>query len=516
MATDLTPAEREDRESERLINRKRAPSRKHKEKRAPRHHQRRRRVREDDPDTRKPRSSSLSDDQLDKYLRDIEGYLRDDEEDDEDYDFDSVIRTFSDPDSLPGLPPEQADALEDLALESGLSKADWDSWWAKVEKDLGRQMESEQPPVSKADWDSWWAKVERDLEHQKPQNPGQKPLTKSDWDSWWAKVEEDLKPDVVADLLKKHDLDPARLEEMDRQLGLSATSYRSSGPMSPRTGAYHGVRDVRGNPTDSPNTVSLPDRRYFTNKDYDVIVKFAGKLLDEDWLKYGWDGGAKDAPIRAALDLAIQTANGNAYQSKIDSETYDLLLNRLAKWGYDTFSDTVLPMKAPTGDNRSASAMKNTESYKQIVRVASDLRNTHPVASLNILKSLRSLVSTEAEPAQSISELAVEGDPKAAVATVAADVATEAAVKVIVSAEIEAGEAAEIPLPVLLKVAASSAAAKAALGPFILAAAKKKQSKGKKKGKIPPQFLKNVKKKGDEPPKGKSKKASITAEDTSW
>lgn len=270
--------------------------------------------------------------------------------------------------------------------------------------------------------------------------------------------------------------------------------------MSPRTGAYHGVRDVRGNPTDPPNTGSLPDRRYFTDKDYDVIVKFACKLLDEDWLKFGWDGGSKDAPLRAALDLAIHTANGNAYQSKIDPETYDLLLNRLAKWGYDTFSDTVLPMKAPAGDKRSASAMKNTESYQQIVRVANDLRDTHPVAALNIIKSLRSLVSTEAEPAQSISDAAAVGAPRAGVAA-----------SVLVSAQVEAGDAAEVPLPVLLKVAASSVAAKVALGPFILAAAKKK--KGKKKGKIPPQFLKNVKKKGDEP---KSKKASIAAEDVSW
>lgn len=449
MANDLTPAEKEDRETGRLINRKPAPSRKHREKRAPRHHQRRRRIREDDPDLRKPRSSSYDQDEdssnarfkdhvlrddadLDQYLRDIEAYLGDD---DDDFDFDSVIDSLSD---VADVPPHV---------------------------------------------------VEKVVEHDDP--------------------------DELADLLKANDYDMSKLEDLDRQLGLSATSNKSSGPMSPRTGAYHGVRDVRGNPTDPPNTGSLPDRRYFTDKDYDVIVKFAGKLLDEDWLKYGWDGGAEDAPVRAALDLAIQTANGNAYQSKIDPETYDLLLNRLAKWGYDTFSDTVLPMKAPAGDNRRASAMKNTESYKQIVRVASELRDTHPAASLEILKSLRSLVSTEAEPAQSISELAVEGDPKAAVATVAADAATEAAVKVIVSAEIEAGEAAEIPLPVLLKVAASSAGAKAALGPFILAAAKKKQSKGKKKGKIPPQFLKNVKKKGDAPPK-KDKKASIAAEDASW
>ncbi len=284
---------------------------------------------------------------------------------------------------------------------------------------------------------------------------------------------------------------------MNRALGLAAFNGAFS-PMSPRTGAYHGVRDVRGNPTDSPNTATLPDRRYFTNKDYDVIVKFAAKLLDEDWLKYGWEDGAKDAPLRAALDLAVQTANGTAYQSKIDSETYDLLLNRLAKWGYDTFSDTVLPMKAPTGDNRSASAMiKKNASYQQLVQVASDLRDTNPAAALQIVKNLRSLVSTEAEPAQSISDAASVGSPKAGVAS-----AASAAVTVI------AEETAEVPLSALVKLAASSPAAKAVLGPFILAAAKKKDKK-KGKGKIPPQFLKNMKKKGE-------KKASIAAGDASW
>ncbi len=430
MPNDLSPAEREDREADRLLNRKPAPSRKHRERRAPRHEQRRRRVREKDPDTTKRRESAVSDADLDRYLRDLEHLTRYDDDADEDFDFDKAMEALSDAVDVPR------------------------------------------------------SVIDRLVEEQDE--------------------------DGMADLLRGHemDLDPGRLDDIDRALGLAAFNGAFS-PMSPRTGAYYGVRDVRGNPTDSPNTVSLPDRRYFTNKDYDAIVKFAGKLLDEDWLKYGWDDGAKDAPLRAALDLSIQTANGNAYQSKIDSETYDLLLNRLAKWGYDTFSDTVLPMKAPTGDNRSASAMtiKKTASYQQIVQVASDLRDTNPSASLQIIKSLRSLISTEAAPVGTISDAAAVGTPKAGVAA-GREIISAAEIKTAL--QVASGDLAEVPLPVLLKVAAASPAAKAALGPFILAAAKKKdKKKGKGKGKIPPQFLKNMKKKGD-------KKASIAAEDTVW
>jgi hypothetical protein len=444
MATDLSPAEREDREAERLLDHKPAPSRKNRDRRAPRPYQRRRRVRDDDPDLKKSRGerggSTLSDRDLDRLLSDMESVTGDGDGDDdyEDFDFDSVIDALSDGGDVP---PE---VLRRMVDESG--------------------------------------------------------------------------SDSVADLLRgterSLDFDRSRADELDRALGLSATSYGRSVLMSAKTGAYHGVRDVRGNPTDSPNTVSLPDRRYFTDKDYDVIVKFAGKLLaSDDWLKYGWDDGAEDAPLRAALDIAIQTANGNAYQSKIDPETYDLLLNRLAKWGYDTFSDTVLPMEAPSGDsamsrraghspqsNSEPHAMKNTDSYKQIVQVANDLRGSNPVASLNILRNLRSLFSSDAEAPQSISD---------AVSSSRASVAAS-------PSSSESPDVAEVPLKVLIRAAASSAAMKAALGPYILAAAKKKKGKGKGKGKIPPQFLKNVKGKGDAPPKGKNKKASIAAEDASW
>lgn len=424
MATDLTPGERDDREAERLLDHKPAPSRKYREKRAPRPYQRQRRVRDQDTDT-----ASAVDEDLDRYVRDLDSVMKGLDSDDDDFDFDEAIKALRDPK---------------------------------------------------------------------------------------AESEADLK-----EALRRSDLDPSRMDELDRALGLSAASNGTLSPMSPRTGAYHGVRDVRGNPTDPPgSSYAGPDRRDFTEKDYDAIIKMAAKLLDEDWLKHGWDGGSEDAPKRAALDLAIQTAgDGALYQSKIDAETYDLLLNRLAKWGYDTFSDTVLPMKAPQS-GRSASAMKNSQSYKDIVRVASELRETNPVASMALIKGLRSLVSTEAPEAPSIREHATA--PSATVAAVVAGpgikvsdqpfhLARDGGNQVVSSGD----DLAEVPLSTLMKVAATSPSAKAALGPFILAAAKKKKDKKKGKGKVPPQFLKNMKGKGDAPP-SKGKKASIASGDASW
>lgn len=216
------------------------------------------------------------------------------------------------------------------------------------------------------------------------------------------------------DAAKKEEEDKAKKEEEEREDVLhkmgpgagyhrasGAASYRTSsiGKMSRRLATFHGVDDRRGHPTNPTNTgYQSYDKRHFKEPHFKSILKAAGEILKDDWCKFGWDGGAEDAPVRAALDIAIGTADGALYQSKIDAETYDMLLNRLAKWGHDSFSDTVLPEKAkPEEKKRNASAMKN-ESYMNIVRVANDLRSTDPRAALNILKNLRSLVSTDADP----------------------------------------------------------------------------------------------------------------------
>jgi hypothetical protein len=50
MPSDLTPAEKEDKEAERLIGKKPPPSRKYTERRGPKHDNRRRRMKVEDPD----------------------------------------------------------------------------------------------------------------------------------------------------------------------------------------------------------------------------------------------------------------------------------------------------------------------------------------------------------------------------------------------------------------------------------------------------------------------------------
>jgi hypothetical protein len=355
------------------------------------------------------------------------------------------------------------------------------------------------------------------------------------------------------------------------------------GIMAERIATYHGVVDVRGNPTDPPNTdyLSYPSR-WFDDRHFDSILKHAKTLLAEnDWIKYGWEGGAEDAQFRAALDLSIQTADNNLYQNKIDVDTYNMLLNRLAGWGHDTFSETVLPMKA--AKRSAASMIRQTHEYQNLVRIASSLRETDPRSALEIMKSLRSMVSTEAS-SQPISKVALEPMPsedehtsgqneelehdEAPEGETAAplgvhpgdtinlkslsdddinhlkqisDKFRSEAEKFLDEADIDhfmqgfddlvqgkTASAASIPLPILLRLASSSEAAKAVLGPFILAAAKKNKKKGGKgkpkskpgkgdkkdakpgKGKIPDMGGKAA------PPFKKKASVAFSAEDVSW
>lgn len=198
------------------------------------------------------------------------------------------------------------------------------------------------------------------------------------------------------------------------ELGAASNESASDRTMPARTATYHGVLE-KGHPTDSTDApVRSYDKRYFGQKHFDSILKTAKGLLKEDWLKYGWDDGAGDVQFRAALDLAIHTADNCLYQSKVDSETYDMLLNRLAGWDHDTFSETVLPYKE--GSNRSASSMSSIDN---IVRIANDLRHRDPVAALEILKNLRSLTAGDVPEFLKKKDDAGEGSPEGDVAQAA-------------------------------------------------------------------------------------------------
>lgn len=178
--------------------------------------------------------------------------------------------------------------------------------------------------------------------------------------------------------------------------------------MDPKIAAYHGVVQ-QGHPSGPTNTgYRSYDKRYFGKEQYDAIVASAKELLKTDWLSDGWDGGAVDAPVRAALDLAIQTAADGLFQSKIDAETYNMLLARLTGSDTDLFSETLV-----TSENkRSASAMdKNLQS---MVKVANDIRQSNPRAAFEIMRNVRALriaqVPVESQIQHVVSQ---EGEPAA-------------------------------------------------------------------------------------------------------
>jgi len=167
-----------------------------------------------------------------------------------------------------------------------------------------------------------------------------------------------------------------------------AASYGTPGTedMSSKTAAYHGIVQ-QGHPSGPTNSGHSPDKRYFDKSSYDSILAHAKELLKTDWLQYGWEGGAEDAPIRAALDLSIQLANDHAYQSKVDVETYNMLLVRLSKSDVDLFSDTLVP----EGGNGKRSAAAMDKNLQSMIRVANDLRKSNPRAAFEIMKNVRAI-----------------------------------------------------------------------------------------------------------------------------
>jgi len=189
---------------------------------------------------------------------------------------------------------------------------------------------------------------------------------------------------------------------------VSAASYEAvCRRMMNKSAAYHGIV-YQGHPTDPPGSSPKNyDKRYFGKDHYDSIIASAKKYLGEDWLKYGWGENPGDAPVRAALDLAIGTADSGLYQSKIDAMTYGMLLNRLAGWDYDLFNETLLtgPKKA-----RKASAMAENSSAYAILRIADSLRSDHPDLSVQIIKNVYALMRTAAEPESAPEQGQGQGD----------------------------------------------------------------------------------------------------------
>jgi hypothetical protein len=170
----------------------------------------------------------------------------------------------------------------------------------------------------------------------------------------------------------------------------SSNEFTGNKDMSVRTSTYHGIKS-QGHPDGPYPLYQTYDRRYFGKEQYDSIVASARSFLQEDWLQNDWGAGSPDAPFRAALDLAIHTADRSLYQSKIDVETYNMLLARIINDKSDLFSETFLPNQETS--KRSASSMSN--AYQNLLRIASELRGTDPKSAIEIVRNIRSLVASE-------------------------------------------------------------------------------------------------------------------------
>jgi hypothetical protein len=142
---------------------------------------------------------------------------------------------------------------------------------------------------------------------------------------------------------QKHDIQE-RISKIRRfsSTGLQISNGLGKTRMN-KVSAYQGVVH-QGHPSGATNTDwKSVDKRYLNKTHFDSIVACAKEYLGSSWFKSGWDDGAVDARVRAALDLAITMADGSIYQSKIDATDYNRLFIKLSGEDISPFEDTLIP-----------------------------------------------------------------------------------------------------------------------------------------------------------------------------
>lgn len=404
---------------------------------------------------------------------------------------------------------------------------------------------NETEPVKKEErerdeWDKWaeWEAEGAEAakkEMQRQRDEAEARDEKADKREWYEIAEERIKADSERDG-QEEDEEKARVKELEekvRKLAFDVSASYGSGSrrMINRSAAYHGIVQ-QGHPTDPPgSTPQSYDKRYFGKEHFDSIIASAKKFLTEDWLKHGWGNDPGDVPTRAALDLAISTADGSLYQSKIDAPTYNMLLSKLAGWDFDTFNETVFSGQK----TRKTASMINSSAAHAILKIADDLRSTHPNMSIQIIKNLhdmmRSAVAADPEkpegfdqpkksPADESQERKLIDDlVKQEAKTIGANPADQRLKdlgdeiqKILDEWRQKGGQSAEgskpvasgtLPLKVIVQMARVSAEYRQFM-PLVIAAAKKMKD-DKKKGKKPAE-------KGKKKPEEKEKKETVAKE----
>lgn len=104
-----------------------------------------------------------------------------------------------------------------------------------------------------------------------------------------------------------------------------------SNHQQPRTSMYHGIEPYPKGHEGFPPYVEWEQGsvRDLTARDYELLLSSAKEWLKSSVLSKAINGMVPDARFRAALDLAIRSAEDGRYSSVVDTNLYNLLLAKL-------------------------------------------------------------------------------------------------------------------------------------------------------------------------------------------
>ncbi len=169
----------------------------------------------------------------------------------------------------------------------------------------------------------------------------------------------DILPELPCTAAGEHE---ARARQFATRLKPFDSSYRGAqAPMpsppssSPRHAAYHGVQPA---PVAPYPGWSQAQARDLGASDEKTLLASAREWLRKPVLAQGMDG-VRDAQLRAALDLAVRTADEGRYAGGLSPVLYNNLLARLA--GEDP-DETLLTIRQAAGRRRNPAMPTNTAS----------------------------------------------------------------------------------------------------------------------------------------------------------
>lgn len=135
-----------------------------------------------------------------------------------------------------------------------------------------------------------------------------------------------------------------------------------------RLAIYHGIEPY---PADKGGLAAYPKFqqgrvRDLTAEDYSLLIASAKEWLKSSVLSKAIDGMVPDARFRAALDLAIRSAEDGRYGSVVNSDLYNMLLAKLAG---ETETDPLLTIRESSTTKSEGIVMSTKFAQEDAARV---------------------------------------------------------------------------------------------------------------------------------------------------